>query len=197
MRVGETILNENGGVSGEVWLVVGVQAAGKSTVADLLAREFDSGVHIRGGEFYRWAVRGWVHHDDDRHVEARRLLELRYRLSAKVADEYCAEGFVSVVQDNIYGADIVKWLKTVTARPRHLVVLRPSLDIVRQRDGDRRAATGKVAYREGGDTIESLGAQLASTPRLGLWLDTSRQTPGESVSEILRRRDESSVENFF
>ena len=49
-----------------VWLVTGVQAAGKSTVADLMARQFDRGVHVRGGQFYRWAVRGWVHPGDER-----------------------------------------------------------------------------------------------------------------------------------
>src|SRR6516162_334341 len=48
-----------------VWLVIGVQAAGKSTVADLLARQFEHGVHVRGGQFYRWAVRGWVHAGDE------------------------------------------------------------------------------------------------------------------------------------
>ena len=40
-----------------VWLVTGVQAAAKSTVADLLARQFDRGVHVRGGQFYRWMPR--------------------------------------------------------------------------------------------------------------------------------------------
>ena len=79
-----------------VWLVTGVQASGKSTVADLLARQFDRGVHVRGGQFYRWAVRGWVHPGDEREAEARRLLDLRYRLSATVADEYCGPVMTSL-----------------------------------------------------------------------------------------------------
>ena len=178
----------------EAWLVIGVQGAGKSTVAELLALEFDRAAHVRGGEFYRWAVRGWLAHDDERHDEARRLLDLRYRLSVTVANEYCAEGFVAVVQDNIYGEDVVTWLKGCTARPRHLVVLRPSLDVVRRRDAARRVATGKVAYRPGSDTIESLDVELGVTAPMGLWLDTSRQTPEETVTEIVARRAEASVE---
>ena len=83
---------------GPVWLITGAQASGKSTVADLLAREFDRGVHIRGGQFYRWAVRGWVHFDGEPNDEGRRLLDLRYRLSATVADEYARAGFTTVVQ---------------------------------------------------------------------------------------------------
>src|SRR5262245_38795415 len=109
-----------------VWLVIGVQAAGKSSVAELLAARFERGVHVRGGQFYRWAVRGWVPAGDTaRPDEARRLLDLRYRLSALVADEYCAAGFTTVAQDNIFGTDVLRWLNGVNARPRHLVVLRP------------------------------------------------------------------------
>ncbi len=58
-----------------VWLITGAQASGKSTVADLLARHFERGVHVRGGQFHRWAVNGWVQFDDpERQDEARRLL---------------------------------------------------------------------------------------------------------------------------
>jgi hypothetical protein len=170
-----------------VWLVIGAQASGKTTVAELLARRFERSVHVQGGQFYRWAVQGWVHHDDPREHEARRDLDLRYRLSAMAADEYCAAGFTTVVQDNIYGLDVVTWLGAIRSRPRRLVVLRPSIAVVAERDRARRASTGEVAYRSDGDTVASLDAQLAATPRIGLWLDTSTQTPGESVDEILRR----------
>jgi hypothetical protein len=180
-----------------VWLITGVQAAGKSTVADLLARQFERGVHVRGGQFYRWAVRGWVHAGDTRTAEARRLLDLRYRLSALAADEYCRAGFVTVVQDNIFGADVTRWLQCVAAGRRHLVVLRPSVAVVRRREQQRRLATGKVAYRPGEFTPEDLDGFLAETPRIGLWLDTSDMTAEETVSQILIRQSAAEVDGVL
>jgi len=181
-------------MTGGVWLITGAQASGKSTTADLLASGFDRGAHVRGGQFYRWAVRGWLHPYGGDESEARRLLDLRYRLSAMVADEYCAAGFTTVVQDNIYGPDVVRWLDAVQTRPRHLVVLRPTMDTVRARERHRTVTTGKVAYK-GGFTIEGNDAAVASTPdELGLWLDTSALTPDEVVAVILARTDEALVD---
>lgn len=177
-----------------MWLVIGLQAAGKSTVADGLARRFDAGVHVRGGQFYRWALTGWVHTEPDGDAVARAHLELRYRLSRLVSDEYAAAGFTAVVQDNIFGDDVVRWLAAVRARPRHLVVLRPSVEAIYERDARRREATGKVAYRPGSFTVETLDGFLAETPRIGLWLDTSKSTPVETVDEIERRAEEAVVQ---
>ena len=138
-----------------------------------------------------------VHAGDARADEARRLLDLRYRLAALAADEYCAAGFCTVVQDNIFGADVVTWLRAVRARPRHLVVLRPSVETVRSRDAARRALTGKIAYRPGEFGITDLDGFLGETPRIGLWLDTSAQTAERTVAEILRRRSEALVPEHF
>lgn len=177
-----------------MWLITGAQASGKSTVADLLAQRFARGVHVRGGQFYRWAVSGWTHVDDNDEAEARRLLDLRYRLSATVADEYAAAGFTTIVQDNIYGPDVERWLDSVRARPLHLVVLRPRVPIVEARDAARRRATGKVAYR-GAFTPSVNDVHVAGTRRdLGLWLDTSELTPFETVDELVRRAGEARVE---
>ena len=176
-----------------VWLVTGAQASGKSTVADLLARRFPLGVHVRGGQFYRWAVRGWTHVGDPDEREARRLLDLRYRLSALTASEYAAAGFTTIVQDNIYGLDVERWLASVRAETKHLVVLRPSVEVVVARDAERQNSTGKVAYR-GALTPAINDRHVASTRAdLGLWLDTSHQSPDQTVAEILARADEATV----
>lgn len=180
---------------GAVWLVTGIQASGKSTVADLLARQFEPSVHVRGGQFYRWAASGWVQPGEpSREAEARRLLDLRYRLSAMVASEYCGAGFTCVVQDNIFGDDVTRWLGQVKTRLRYLVVLRPDPWTVARRESERMRRTGKVAYRPGGFTIAGLQAALDQTPRAGLWLDNSSQTPRQTVDEILSRRSEAAID---
>ena len=104
------------------------------------------------------------------------------------ADEYSEAGFCAVVQDNIFGADVTRWLHSVTARPRHLVVLRPSVAVIRQREQQRLEATGKIAYRPGEFTPEDLDGFMDETPRVGLWLDTSDMTADETVSQILIRQ---------
>ena len=112
-----------------VVLITGTQAAGKSTVAQLLAERLPRSVHLRGDAFRRMVVGGRVDMTPDP-SEAVRQLRLRHRLTATVADQYFRD----------------EW--TITQLDRGL--------------------------RE-------------ETPRLGLWLDTSDQTPEETVTEILNR----------
>jgi len=112
-----------------------------------------------------------------------------------VADEYCQAGFTTVVQDNIFGLDVVRWLQSVRTRPRHLVVLRPSVAVVRAREHARHEGISKTAYRPGEFTAEDLDGYLAQTPRIGLWLDTSLQTPAETIDSILGRAADTQVDD--
>lgn len=173
-----------------VTIVTGVSAAGKSTVAQLLAERFERSVHVKGDVFRRMIVGGreWLgrrHHSE----EALRQLRLRYRLSAHVADRYCEAGFTTIVQDVIIGRHLAEYVDLVASRPRRLVVLAPDAGAIAQRE----SARAKVAYVGAVTPAEFDAAFRAETPRIGLWLDTSEQAPEETVDEIIARADEAVI----
>ncbi|MFD6417637.1 AAA family ATPase [Streptomyces sp. NPDC060194] len=170
-----------------VILVTGVMAAGKSTVAQLLAERLPRSAHVRGDVFRRMTVSGREELLPDETPAARAQLELRYRLSALVADEYARDGWTAVVQDVVLGDDLPRYVARVRTRPLYVVVLAPSPAAVRHREASR----AKSGY--GPWTVEALDASLRTTPPLGLRLDTSEQTPEETVSAVLTRLDEARV----
>ena len=162
-----------------IWLVTGISAAGKSTVSQLLAERFERSVHVKGDVFRRMVVSG---RDDDFTVpseEAIDQLRLRYRLGASTADTYATAGFDVVVQDVILGHHLQTYVDAIRTRPLHVVVLTPSPAVVAEREAGR----SKRAYGAG-YTPHDMHAALADTPRIGLWLDTSEQTPAETAQKI-------------
>ncbi|WP_405659239.1 AAA family ATPase [Streptomyces sp. NBC_01166] len=163
-----------------VVLITGVMASGKSTVAQLLAERLPRAAHVRGDVFRRMTVSGREELMPEETAEARAQLELRQRLSALVADEYARDGWTAIVQDIVLGADLERYVGRVRTRPLYVVVLAPSAEVVR----DREAARPKTGY--GAWTVEALDHSLREeTPGIGLRLDTSRQTPDETVAAIL------------
>jgi chloramphenicol 3-O-phosphotransferase len=176
-------------------LVTGIQAAGKSTIAQALAERLERSVHVRGDLFRRMVVNGRVDMGPAAPpAEAVRQLELRYRLAAATADGYAEAGFTVVLQDIILGEHLTDVVASIRSRPLHVVVLAPRADVVQRRDDERRAARGKVAYRRGDESVADLDAYLrAETPRIGLWLDTSDQAVAQAVDEILVRLPEAAI----
>lgn len=176
-------------VSEGVFFVTGISAAGKSTVGELLATRFERGVHVRGDVFRRMVVSGRVHMRPGAPPEAEHQLDLRYRLGAQTADAYFDAGFTVVVQDIVMGEAVQTYVSRIRSRPLFLVVLAPRVDVVEAREASR----AKSAY-SGDLSPADLDRYLrAETPRIGLWLDTSDQTPAETVDEILARRNEARV----
>lgn len=165
-------------------LITGISAAGKSTVAELLAQRFDRGVHVRGDVFRRMVVAGRHEMSPAPTEEAWRQLRLRDRLGAQTANAYHEAGFTVVVQDVVLGGALTEYVARLTGRPLVVVVLAPSTAVVAEREAGR----AKVGYRDGADGIEALDRALRTeTPRLGWWLDTSDLTPAETVDLVVQR----------
>jgi predicted kinase len=173
-----------------IFLIAGISAVGKSTVAQALAERFPRAVHLRGDAFRKMVVSGRVNMALDAPPEALEQLRLRYRLTAQVADAYAEAGFTVVAQDVVYGDGLAPYVELFTGRPLHLVVPCPRPDVIAARE----AARPKKAYRDDHWTIEdSYRALIEDTPRLGLWIDSSDQTVDETVDEILNRRAEALI----
>src|SRR5262249_36511983 len=108
-----------------VILVTGIQAAGKSTVAQLLAERLPRSGHLRGDVFRKMIVSGRVGMTPDAPAEAVRQLRLRHRLTAVAADTYFEAGFTVVAQDVILGEHLAGLVAAVRGRPLLVVVLAP------------------------------------------------------------------------
>ena len=163
-------------------LITGASAAGKSTVAQALSERLPRAVHLRGDIFRKMIVTGRAESAggtlDPAFLEQ---LRLRYAIAGEVAERYAAAGFQVVYQDVILGPLLQEVVERLKPLGLAVVVLDPSADAIARREAGR----GKTAYR-GASTPEGMVAGLRNTtPRLGLWIDTSAMDVGQTVEAIL------------
>jgi len=172
-----------------VILITGIQAAGKSSVAQAVAERLDPSVHLRGDVFRKMIVNGRASMGTaDPSDEAVRQLRLRYRLAAQTADGYAEAGFSVVLQDIVLGGYLTEMVATIRTRPLYVVVLAPRPPRGAARAPARHLARGKTAYKPGDEGPAELDAHLRQeTPRIGLWLDTSEQSLSQTAEELLAR----------
>lgn len=165
-----------------LFVITGIMASGKSTVAQLLAEKFEKSVHVRGDLFRKMIVSGRVEMAPDASEEAYNQLMLRYKLAAATVDEYFKSGFHVVVQDVILGPELQAFVDQIQSRPLFVIVLNPNVEAVAEREQTRL----KKGY--GDWTPSNLNQILESeTPKIGMWLDSSDLTPEETVEAILER----------
>ncbi len=165
----------------EIIVITGIMASGKSTVAEALAAQFDKSVHLRGDVFRRMIVSGREEMSQEAGQEAFAQLHLRYKLTAEAAKMYASAGFRVVVQDNFLGKELSTFLDMLKPYTPELFVLCPSIQAVAQREAGRHKR-GYVGF-----TVEDLHRGfMTETPRIGHWIDSSCQTPQQTVDEILQ-----------
>ena len=184
-------LGHTGSVSdprGKVIVITGAMAAGKSTVAELLAQRLTRSVHIRGDVFRKMVVNGRADMTPAATAEATEQLHLRYELAARTADRYAEAGFDAVVQDVIIGSELERFVAQITSPERYLVVLSPTVSALEWRE-EQRAKAGYVHFSPG-----ALDEVLRrETAQIGYWLDSSAQTPEETADDILAHLDRAAV----
>jgi chloramphenicol 3-O-phosphotransferase len=175
---------------GDILVITGIMAAGKSTIAQALTELWHPSVHLRGDVFRRMIVNGQEPVTPENWSAAERQLHLRYDLAATAALRYAAAGFIVCYQDVIIGPDLSRVVDLLASCPGSIfvVVLAPNAAVAMARDRGRH----KTTYGEW--TPEELAAGLqAETPRIGLWLDTSELSVAQTVQTILARLDEARI----
>lgn len=170
------------------FLITGIMAAGKSTIAQALAERLPKSVHLRGDLFRRMIVNGRASMDSPLSDEALGQLRLRYQLAAQAADGYLAAGFTVVYQDIIIGEMLTEVVAMRRDWPLYVVVLCPSPAAALERDAHRHKQTYQSWTPEGLDQ-----ALRDETPHIGLWLDTSDLTVEQTVEAIFAQLDTARV----
>ena len=179
----------------KIIVVTGVQGAGKSTAGSLLAGRFQQAAYIDADAIHSMIVSGkvWVTNTsgpgERMDAEAARQLRLRLHNSCLLARSYQRSGFTAVIGDIILGERWQHLREELHALPFYFVVLAPNIDAVIDRDAARSYTVGAAWGRY-------LDGELRQTMAgIGLWIDSSHQTPGETVDEIVRRLDEGLIES--
>ena len=164
-----------------LFIITGAMAAGKSTVAEALARRLPKSVHLRGDVFRKMIVNGAAEMGPVLSPEAVSQLALRRNLACVAAKAYMQAGFSVVYQDILIGEALQQAADDLSDLSPVVVVLEPRVDVLAKHDKQRN----KSGYG-GGFPPDILARALQDeTPRIGLWVDNSDMSVDAVVDRIL------------
>jgi adenylylsulfate kinase-like enzyme len=168
-----------------VVVLTGQLAAGKSTVAGLVLRHWERGLHLDVDAVREQVVQGlagplpWTD-------ETTRQFGLAVRACAAQAAVYHRAGFAVAIEGAVDPADVDAALGEVGLLGHRVgVVLHPRLEVARERNRTRTHKPFGADLLH--DVIGVLDADLRASPPPAGWavLDTSDDEPGRSAERVL------------
>ena len=169
----------------DVWLITGIPGAGKSTISRLLATHFGRGTHIEGDRLADMVVGGAVFPGEKPHSESSRQSVLVMHHLCLLARSFARAGFTPVMDYVAMTRSGIAFYRRRLSRLRlHVVILDPGKDTALARDRDRTEKTVAAPWTHLEDVMRR------ELPGIGLWVDSSGQTPEQTLRYILRHRTE-------
>ncbi len=176
------------GSRGRIVVIAGLPGAGKTTAARALAEQLDNAAHVEADEMQRLIVSGSVWPEaGEVSATAEVQLRLRLRHACLLARSFAEHGFDAVIDDIIIGNRVDHLLQELRGIEFHLVTLVVDPEVLI----DRWRTMGSPFI----DEWQWMHAEIqVNTRRLGLWLDTTDESPDEVVTHIVARLDEAVVD---
>jgi chloramphenicol 3-O-phosphotransferase len=167
--------------AGEVFVITGPPGAGKTTVAALLAQEFEPSVHLHSDDFWHFIKRGWI---APYLADSHRQNEVVIGVLAQAAFGYAAGGY-HVICDGIIGPwflDVFRDAGRTSGLSLHYVVLRPD----EATTVTRAVARGDRALTDP-EPIRSLYKQFSHVGSLGQHvLDSTELDPAATAASVVQ-----------
>jgi chloramphenicol 3-O-phosphotransferase len=147
----------------------------------LLARRFDPGAWVSADLLQKMLVSGGRWPEGAAMSDtAERQLSLRLTHACLLGQSFVANGITAVVDDIVIGSRLDELLHHLAGERFVFVMLTPRLEVIRERERGRGTALW--------EQWEWLDDEIRTkTQRIGLWLDSTDQTPEETVDAILAR----------